>query len=93
MKVQKFKMQRVYVVECDGYYKIGIAGDVNKRISQISAMNPNGVDIVCNSVPLLQAHRIEKYLHKTYRKNQINGEWFKFDPEEQLEIINYVLSL
>lgn len=75
----------VYFITDGNYIKIGKAQDPLKRLAGIQTGNPNKCDILylvpCKAASM--ATQIESYLHKTYEKYRLCGEWFNI--KNQLE--------
>lgn len=87
-KVKRF----VYLLECGGKYKIGIAKDINKRIKQLDK-RPFKVNLLANSKLTSNAYNIEQELHRIYENNRIDGEWFDFDKETIEELKNKIMRI
>lgn len=70
--------QRVYVMECDGFVKIGVSGNVERRAKQI----PYKVRRIYASEFLSNPFDIEREMHRHYcnhRKHTPNGrEYFSW---------------
>lgn len=71
----------VYLLECEGFYKIGITDDVRKRLSQIQTSTPFNVKLI-HSIPLANAWLLEKHLHERFAKKRVRGEWFKLSSDD-----------
>jgi len=68
----------VYILECDGFYKIGMSKDVQSRINDMQIGNPHKINLVYKfsfKDPTI-AFEIEKMLHKDHKEHNIGGEWF-----------------
>ena len=87
-KVKRF----IYLLECGGKYKIGIAKDINKRIKQLDK-RPFKVNLLANSKLTSNAYNIEQELHRIYENNRIDGEWFDFDKETIEELKNKIMRI
>lgn len=73
-------MSHVYIIRSgqQGAYKIGIAKDVEKRISELQIGNPNELFLIAKidfGTPK-RAMYVEKMMHRFYKKHHIRGEWF-----------------
>jgi hypothetical protein len=76
-------MSKVYIVECGGAYKIGMATDVEKRLSQIQTNNPREAHLVAKvGVENASTGHVEKALHMYYEPVRMKGEWFDLPPRE-----------
>ena len=69
----------IYVVECEGNYKIGFSKDVKERMKQLET--GAGAHIVRPNLTLI-THFLgglveEQALHKQFAECRINGEWFR----------------
>lgn len=60
-------------------YKIGVTDNLEKRIKQLQTGSPEEITVVNYFEYELpkQAFKIEKILHKKFKKHQTQGEWFK----------------
>jgi hypothetical protein len=68
-------MSYVYLIQSDRYFKIGIANDVESRLSQLQTGNPNELVIEsCYEFPNAQA--VETVLHQKFSSVRKLGEWF-----------------
>lgn len=68
----------VYLISDGEYIKIGIAKDVNNRLSDLQVANARKLDLVC-SIPTKSykdALKLETFLHNQYAMFKMNGEWF-----------------
>lgn len=65
----------------NGYVKIGVASNVEKRLKTIQTGCPYNLTILnailCYSEN--QAYAIEKYIHERFKKENTSGEWFKMN--------------
>ena len=68
-------IEYVYIIECDGYYKIGRAKDVKRRLKQLQTGTPSTM-IVIREYATEQAPKLEAYLHQRLYKRNVRGEWF-----------------
>ena len=69
----------VYFISDGEYTKIGIAKNMNKRLSSLQVGNPKKLRIV-SFVPCdteNSARKIEKHLHERLGACRVEGEWFK----------------
>lgn len=67
----------VYVLGCEGYYKIG-RGDAKKRLKDLQIGNPfpiKFIGFIEDDYPL----RLERALHAEFRPFRVRGEWYKLD--------------
>lgn len=78
-------MDNIYILKSDGFYKIGVATDVGRRVKELQTGNPHTIECVFSrQVP--EAYEIEKFLHDTFAEYRVKGEWFKFD-NKILEVV------
>src|SRR6185503_4159626 len=79
----------VYVIRSSGgFYKVGVASDVVKRIKALQTANPQPIELVCarhSSSP----YELEKRLHRYLAEHRSGGgtEWFKLSPEVAIEAV------
>jgi len=82
----------LYVIDCQGMLKVGIAASVEKRLAAIQA---------CNPVPLrvrhtrefsskLYALMVEAAAHKSLAPYHLHGEWFKADFRHVYRILRLI---
>jgi len=75
--------RKLYVIGSGSYVKIGVARDVNKRLSMLQTSSPGRLTVLrfweCDDAEIL-----ERRLHKRYSKFKATGEWFAL-PEQTLK--------
>lgn len=71
---RKQKEGDLYMVECLGYYKIGIAIDVKERISNMQTGNPFPIRLVKTWPGRAD---LEREVHEMLDQYHHRGEWFK----------------
>lgn len=85
----------IYYVERDGYIKIGMTTNLEKRLKNLAnggTASPPGMTI--GPVTLLASHgggrASEKYMHRRFADLRLAGEWFRSSPEllEHIAAIN-----
>lgn len=74
----------VYLLEGDGYFKIGVADDVHARVKQLQTGNPHQIRVrkFFNVGDRVAALKVERKFHAALRKIRRSGEWFQIDPED-----------
>lgn len=76
-------MKSVYLIRGnDGRYKIGIAKNPKKRISQLQTGNSDKLELI-ESYPSENASKIETALHNQFSHIKLNGEWFDLSITEE----------
>ncbi|WP_162808234.1 GIY-YIG nuclease family protein [Vibrio splendidus] len=88
----------LYVVRCETtqYYKIGIANDVKKRISTHQTGCPLTLKLVFFAESDLVDHLareiiyLEKFLHKSFQKQRVRGEWFELTYDNLADIVEFL---
>lgn len=68
-------MRKVYLIRAAQFYKIGISGDVNKRLKAIQT----GCPIQCEYIGYFQTdepEKLERELHAAFLSAKTYGEWF-----------------
>lgn len=86
----------VYVLasECGGYAKVGISGDLPKRLQKLATVTPFGFRLDCfRALPGAEARKLEKSAHRAFMTAGFSGfdgstEWLRSDPS----IRSFVLS-
>jgi hypothetical protein len=81
----------IYVVESAGYYKIGMAKIVARRVYQFSTEYPHPVTLVM-SAPVENMREAEASLHARFADKRVRGEWFTLTAED-LETIREELGI
>lgn len=82
-------MKIIYLIKSleDGYYKVGISKNPNKRLIQLQTGNSSRLKLV-EQYKSEFAHKIEKTIHRLYSHLKKEGEWFNFSIEEEVMFIN-----
>lgn len=83
-------MQKIYLISSDnGYVKIGIAENPEKRLKQLQTGNANKLTLEYIAEPEYNKPLlIEKMIHKNLKSHKKQGEWFDISVETaKLEII------
>ena len=83
-------MKSVYLIQSleNGYYKIGVSKNPNKRLLQLKTGNSSDLKLIY-TYQSEYAYKIEKTLHNRYSHLNKEGEWFDLTlKEEILFIIN-----
>ncbi len=72
----------LYVLECNGFYKIGITvhSSVASRVAGLQIGNPFKIKVVKILKSPVDLTKTERYIHKAFKKFRIRGEWFKLTP-------------
>ena len=70
----------IYVLHCNGYYKVGFAFDIQKRIQALMIGNPMPIEVVNSFMveSLSCAQRFEREIHVRLKTLGLHhhGEWF-----------------
>lgn len=85
---EKKEKSCVYIIESSGLIKIGYSSDFKKRIKSYKTHN-NNLNILCVH-ETKDAFKIEEKLHKKYKGNRVNGEWFDLSIYDLYDILNYL---
>jgi hypothetical protein len=88
-------MRYVYLVKAGkDQYKIGVSGDVRKRIASLQTSNINLVELVC-AKRIADESLAERSLHKKMREFSGNGgkEWFHLSAEQAIEVAIEISNL
>lgn len=77
------KSATLYVLECAGYYKIGITRNFASRFKSISHGCPLPVSkVATRTVPAAGLMQAEAWLHQKLVDRCVKGEWFAVEREE-----------
>lgn len=74
-------MQYVYLIQCQQFYKIGSANNVNRRLSELSTGNPFPIKLIA-FFDFEDAFFVESKLHKEFSSVRRNGEWFELSDQD-----------
>lgn len=79
--------KKVYLMECNGYTKIGISKDPERRRSQFQSGNPTPIRIV-NVIETDVPNIVERILHEAFEdhKTATDREWFDLPESIQSEL-------
>jgi len=79
----------VYLIKDNdnGFYKIGIARDPQKRLKELQTGNPNQLTII-ETFLSEYSNKVEKNLHRKYSYTKKEGEWFDLSIKEEVSFIN-----
>lgn len=70
--------QYLYIIECQGYYKIGVANDVVERMKHLQTGNPFLLNLYC-AYEFDKSFEAERALHSNFWKQNTVNEWFLLD--------------
>lgn len=68
-------MQKLYLMSCQGYFKIGVAYNIARRLSELAVGNPFELSIV-KMFGYQDAQVVEAALHQRFSNQWVRGEWF-----------------
>jgi len=82
----------VYIIECAGHVKIGVAVDPRNRLAAINTGTPVVASLFATRQfdARLIAHNVESRLHQMFRSHRANGEWFAIAPEAAWEALRSI---
>ena len=60
-------MKEIYIMECDGFYKVGVSQDVKKRQKQLQIGNGKKIKVLYSSNKCINAFEVENLIHKKYK--------------------------
>lgn len=82
-----FSCTYVYFCEFNGKTKVGIAEDVDRRLKQLSAGNPDGLQMrYARKVPKGIAYQVERKIHERLRDYTVGREWFCLTASEAIDL-------
>jgi hypothetical protein len=86
--------QAVYIIgSTTGPLKIGIAKDVDKRLSGIQTGHPHRLFVICAyRFEAGVAPKVERYCHDELSKHRCNGEWFDIHHEGAIAVLERFAS-
>ena len=71
----------VYLISCQGRYKIGITRALHSRVQTLAGQSPYPVEVV-HTVRSDDPKALEAALHESFRNQRRHGEWFDLAPEQ-----------
>jgi len=85
--------ERIYIMQCNDYIKIGVSENPWVRIKSLQTGNPYKIDLLL-SFKTKNAYSEEKRFHNYFDSKKSIGEWFKIDDDikhfvKNLKIIEY----
>lgn len=78
-------MQYLYLIQCQQFFKIGIANDVEGRLAQLSTGNPFELKVLA-VYGFSNAESVERSLHQRFANTRARGEWFSLDDRDLLDV-------
>jgi predicted GIY-YIG superfamily endonuclease len=87
----------VYVISALGtpLLKIGMSNNVQRRLARLSTASPHPLKVMaifeCHS--RRDAHDLESTLHRVFKEQRANGEWFNVTPSEAIRVATHVEDL
>ena len=92
MKQCNNNRQSLYLMECNGQFKIGISNNPESRYKTFLTGNPN-INLVCYSKPISFAMFLETKLHHLFKDKNIKGEWFTLSEENIISLVKLLTNL
>lgn len=80
------KMQNLYLIKCQNFYKIGVAANVQDRLAQLATGNPFDLEVLA-VFQFEYANSVESALHQRFSNERVRGEWFELETHHIDEII------
>ena len=83
----------IYIMYSAGYYKIGIAQDVEKRLKALETGNPHPIKVI-DAIEISSREKaisIETKIHERLSDWNKSGEWFDLT-KDSIEILNRTLA-
>jgi len=65
----------------NGYYKIGRAKDVKRRLDGLVRQFPIRIEVE-HRIACLDYCQVEGFLHEKFAEKRVQHEWFKLDPQD-----------
>jgi len=83
----------LYLIRCNDFFKIGIAGHIESRLAALQTGNPYEL-VVESCYQFDNPAPVEQSLHNKFRNKQAMREWFRLEAEdlEQFEQICQLLD-
>lgn len=71
----------IYIIHCDGYYKIGRASKIDKRVYAFNTQYPHPLEVILTK-HVEDMIATERMFHRLYEDKRVRGEWFKLSLED-----------
>lgn len=81
-------MEYLYLIHCNGFTKIGISNDVDRRIALFQTGNPYPLELL-GKFEFDNALQVESILHVRYAGFRTMGEWFKLTDAQIEEVKDF----
>ena len=78
----------VYVIECEGLYKIGRARILQQRLRSIRNSRRAPIELV-HTIYSWDYDKVECSLHRIFTAQRVSGEWFNLSPQD----LNQLMSM
>jgi hypothetical protein len=79
----------VYVIECEGFTKVGIAQQMESRLKAMQSGNPFPIHVVFSArIPAKIASDVERAAMVALERDHHHGEWFRAAPREALAAVS-----
>lgn len=84
----------VYAIECDGFIKIGVSNNPEKRAAAIQGSSPHPVQVL-KFWRVSRARRLdlERGIHELLRTRRVRNEWFNVTLAEATAAVNWALRV
>jgi Rha family phage regulatory protein len=90
--VRMKKSDKLYIVKCGDFYKIGISHNVSKRIKGMQTGNPYLIELIDTYTIGHNVSNIEARLHVLFESDNIRGEWFSTPIDEIRQAVVRMIS-
>ena len=85
-------MENLYLIKCNEFYKIGIANDLDDRLTNLQVGNPYKL-VVADCFEFPNAFVVEQVLHREFAGVRKLGEWFLLTGDDVRKFREECLSL
>jgi len=80
-------MSKIYIIQCNEYYKVGISKSPRSRLKQLQTSNPYELKLK-RTYKLPSPKTSEALIHMMLKEYHVRGEWFN----TELDVINSVIE-
>lgn len=71
----------IYVIQKDGYYKIGRTIRLERRLKELSALSPTPLNLIC-TIPSDDLLTDEENTHAKFDSKRVSNEWFELTAQD-----------
>lgn len=92
-KTQRSLKTNIYIIECDGFMKVGLSVKPERRYKQIQTNCPHEVFLRhAEEIFVYGSEGVEKAAHKILEEHHVRREWYSCPLQEAIEAVKKAIS-